>query len=127
MNKLRKIKIVNKPWGREAWFAQVEGKYLGKVLLIKAGKRSSLHYHKTKEETMLVVAGKLDYMRQNKGQKSVGLHCQFSVGSIVHIPPGVKHSLGATADKDVMLFEVSTCHPKDSVRVFDYFGRKCHE
>ena len=120
MNKIKKMKIVTKPWGAEMWFAQVPGKYLGKVLHINAGMRTSLHYHKTKEETMLVVSGVLHYIT---GCRTLSLH---KLGEIVHIPPGVKHSLGA-GDEDLLLYEVSSCHPKDSIRVFDYLGRECDE
>ena len=120
MNKLKKLKIVKKPWGAEMWFAQVPGKYLGKVLHINAGLRTSLHKHKFKEETMLVVSGELDYIEKVKNPT----HHIFVLGDIVHIPIGVKHSLGA-GQEDVLLFEVSTCYPKDSIRVSDYLGRKC--
>lgn len=124
MNKLKKIKIVKKPWGAEYWFAEVPGKYLGKVLFIKAGMHTSLHYHLIKEETMLVVAGTLDYMQEYKNKKRI--RRKVKVGGKVHIVCKVKHSLGA-ADKDVLLFEVSSCFTTDSVRVFDFMGRKCDE
>lgn len=129
MNKLRKPKIVKKPWGAEIWFGQVTGKYLGKVLHIKANYRTSLHYHEKKEETMLVVSGVLDYiLYEGKQVKAPHIECHSlqKVGSIIHILPGVKHSLGAN-DKDVLLFEISTCYPTDSIRVFDFLGRKCDE
>ncbi len=125
MNKIKKLKIVKKPWGAEMWFAQVPGKYLGKMIHVNAGFRTSLHYHKTKEETMLVVNGILDYIQEDKTKAPAErIHYFFKLGDIVHIPPRVKHSLGAGA-KDVLLVEVSTCHPADSIRVFDYLGRKC--
>ena len=106
------------------WFAQVTGKYLGKVLHISAGSRGSLHYHKTKEETMLVVSGELDYIQGDQKKPAERIHYYYKLGEIVHIPAGVRHSLGA-GEEDVLLFEVSTCHPKDSIRAFDFMGRKC--
>ena len=124
MNKIKKMKIVTKPWGSEMWFAQVPGKYLGKVLSVNAGFRTSLHYHKTKEETMLVVSGELDYIQEDQKSPAERIHYYYKLGEIVHIPQGVRHSLGARGG-GLLLFEVSTCYPKDSIRIFDYMGRKC--
>ena len=122
MNKLKERKMVLKPWGAETWFAQVPGKYMGKILLIEKGQSTSLHYHKKKEETLIVVSGRLDYTCVDKEGKRQ--HCRLGFYETVHIPPGTQHSLAA-GHHAVTLFEVSSCHPEDSFRVEDYYKRPC--
>ena len=51
-------KIVEKPWGREIWYAHTVD-YAGKVLLVSAGKRLSLQKHEIKEETLYLLSGKV--------------------------------------------------------------------
>jgi len=49
---------VEKPWGHEEIWA-VTDRYVGKVLVIEAGKRLSLQKHEVKDESILVVSGRL--------------------------------------------------------------------
>ena len=51
--------IVNKPWGREIWWAHAKGLYMGKLLEINDGHKLSLQYHDTKDETIYVLSGML--------------------------------------------------------------------
>ena len=53
------MKTVEKPWGREIWWAHAKGKYMGKTLEIKDGHRLSLQYHNDKDETIYVLKGRL--------------------------------------------------------------------
>ena len=50
-------KVVKK-WGLERWLHN-DQKYCMKVLEINPGYQSSMHFHRTKEETFLVVQGKI--------------------------------------------------------------------
>ena len=52
---LQSPKIVEKPWGREIWYALTDH-YAGKVLEVKAGKRLSLQKHNIKEETLYLLS-----------------------------------------------------------------------
>ena len=113
--------IVKKPWGKEDWYAAVPKKYLGKVLYIEPGQRTSLHYHEKKDETLYVWSGRLVYRYIDEKGKEQECACGFN--DRLRVKPGVKHSLGA-AHQRVILFEVSTYYPKDSVRVKDYYGRE---
>lgn len=114
---------VKKPWGKEVWYAVVPKKYMGKVLHINRGQRTSMHYHEKKDETLYVWGGKLIYRWiDEKGKEREDT---FGFNERMRIRPGVKHSLGA-GHQNVILFEVSTCHPDDSVRVKDYYGRECN-
>ena len=49
---------VDKPWGHELIWAHTD-QYVGKVLVIEAGKRLSLQRHEIKDESIFVTAGRL--------------------------------------------------------------------
>jgi len=112
----RKHKEVRKPWGKEIWFANGPY-YLGKLLIIEPEQKSSYHYHKNKDETFYVQEGILQLVTDNNKISIVGK------GYSVHMPAGTKHSLQALTRR-VILLEVSTYHPNDSIRVRDYYGRE---
>jgi len=117
MNKLKEIKIVKKPWGRELWFAQTNN-YLGKILEIDPDEEVSLHKHEIKKETMYVYQGRVSIFLQ--GETRI-----YYPGSFVHIMPGHAHLMRATGEQRVILFEVSTPFPEDSIRLADKYGRPC--
>src|SRR6185295_1535284 len=48
---------VDKPWGHELIWAEAD-RYVGKVLFIRAGESLSLQFHRVKEESWLVQAGR---------------------------------------------------------------------
>ena len=125
MNKLKDLKVVQKPWGKELWFALVPEAYLGKVIIVYAGETTSLHYHQYKEETLFVYSGELIYRWIDEDGEKKSLI--YGRGEFVHIPPGTKHALGASYIEELVLFEVSTCYPEDSIRVEDRYGRKLTE
>ena len=47
-----------KIWGKEFWIVNNQD-YCGKVLVLNRQHRCSMHYHKIKKETFLVVSGKV--------------------------------------------------------------------
>ena len=49
---------VEKPWGHELIWAHTD-RYVGKVLVIEAGKRLSLQRHEVKDESIYVTSGRL--------------------------------------------------------------------
>jgi mannose-6-phosphate isomerase-like protein (cupin superfamily) len=110
------MKIVNKPWGQERWFAD-NGHYLGKVLIINKDQRGSYHYHRQKHETMYIAQGTLHVILE-------AVSAEIPKGNSIVFLPGQRHSLGSVSE-EVVLFEVSTPHPDDSVRVSDIYGREC--
>jgi mannose-6-phosphate isomerase-like protein (cupin superfamily) len=111
---LEASRVVEKPWGREVWWAETD-RYLGKVLEVRPGQALSSQYHETKHETMLVVQGDgiltLD-----------GVEIALTPGVRVPIAPGNVHRLVAGRD-GIMVVEVSTAYPDDVVRVEDRYGR----
>jgi quercetin dioxygenase-like cupin family protein len=108
------LKKVEKPWGREIWFAH-EKEYAGKLLEITAGRRLSHQFHRVKKETIYVLKGELEVLFG--GEELV-----LREKDVLTIHPGVKHRFAALSD--VILVEVSTPELDDVVRIEDDFGRK---
>jgi mannose-6-phosphate isomerase len=110
---------VDKPWGHELIWAHT-GAYVGKVIVIEAGKRLSLQKHRVKDESILVLSGKLRlWLEGDDGQirtEAVG------PGESRHVPTGRIHRFEAI-DR-VELIEVSTPELDDVVRIEDDFGRE---
>jgi mannose-6-phosphate isomerase len=107
-----------KPWGYELLWAWGD-RYAAKILHIEAGHRLSLQYHRVKEETMLLVRGRLTLELEGPdGRIEAHNGCP---GQVFHIPPGRKHRLTAVETCDVL--EVSTPELEDLVRLQDDFGR----
>ena len=112
------MRRVLKPWGNELVWAE-SAKYLGKILRIEAGKRLSLHYHKVKDETIMVMKGTLQL---EHGPSKIDLKTKIMNPGDVHwIQSGVIHRLSAVTDVEVM--EVSTSEGLDIVRIEDDHGR----
>lgn len=112
------MKTVDKPWGNELWWA-VTDRYVGKILHIKAGEALSLQYHRQKDETVMVLTGKMKFEYFAEGQepqvKVLGPREPF------HVTPGLRHRMIAVEDTDVL--EVSTTELDDVVRLEDRYGR----
>jgi mannose-6-phosphate isomerase-like protein (cupin superfamily) len=112
-------RFVEKPWGHEEIFATTD-RYVGKILFIRAGEALSLQYHETKEETLRVLDGvvefvtgaDLEHLRKDR----------LEAGAVIHIRPGLLHRM--TAETDCNLLEVSTPELDDVVRLEDRYGRE---
>ena len=115
-----KIKIKPKPWGKEIWWADTL-KYAGKILEVKKGERLSLQYHRFKEETQYLFSGKVK-MVYGKDAKKLRSKI-IKPGAVFHIPPGLIHRVEGIAAKSI-IFEVSTPHLNDVVKLQDDYGRK---
>ena len=120
-------KTVDKPWGREIWYAD-QPKYAGKVLEVKAGTRLSLQYHERKTETLYLLSGhvRLVFKKVEDGaapQASVTPEDTFDwqPGQAVHIPTRTVHRFEAIEDS--VLLEVSTPDLTDVVRISDDYAR----
>ena len=112
-------RYVPKPWGSEQIWAET-GDYVGKVIHIDAGQRLSLQMHRQKDESILVVRGRL---RLHSGEDVDSVSSRIlEEGESAHIPPGLVHRFEAVEDTD--LIEVSTPHLDDVVRLQDDYGRE---
>jgi mannose-6-phosphate isomerase len=111
-------RVVEKPWGHELIWAQTE-RYVGKILHIKKGERLSLQYHRQKDETVMVLSGKMafEHFLEGKEPETTVLEPRQPF----HVPPGLRHRMIALEDTDVV--EVSTTELDDVVRLEDKYGR----
>jgi mannose-6-phosphate isomerase len=97
---------VDKGWGYELIFATTD-KYCGKIMVFdKAGSKFSMHFHKEKDETWFVNAGKFK-VRWIDTKDAVLYEKQLVEGDVWHNPPLQPHQLEAI-DAGSMIFEVST-------------------
>ena len=108
---------IEKPWGYELLFAHTDA-YVGKILHLEVGHRLSLQYHRVKDETLYLIRGLLE-LEVEEGERMVRL--EMTPGDCRHIPPGAKHRMRAIQNCDI--FEVSTPHLDDVVRLEDDYGR----
>lgn len=107
-----------KPWGYELIWAATE-RYVGKILHIRKGESLSFQYHRVKEETIRVLAGRLSFESATEnGARDLRV---LEPGEGIHIPPGLRHRMEALEDCDVV--EVSTPELDDVVRIEDRYGR----
>lgn len=110
--------IVDKPWGHELIWAKTD-RYVGKILHVKAGESLSLQYHRVKDETIMVLTGKLRFEHFGDGETPNVTELEPRVP--FHITPGLRHRMIAVEDTDVV--EVSTPELDDVVRLQDRYGR----
>ena len=110
---------VDKPWGHEIIWAHTDA-YVGKVLVIETGKRLSLQKHEIKDESILVVSGRLRlWMEGDDGEVRTE---ELGPGDARHVPTGKIHRYEAIERCELM--EVSTPELDDVVRLEDDFGRE---
>jgi len=110
---------VPKPWGSEFIWA-VTDEYVGKILNISAGHKLSLQYHELKDETILVLEGRL--LLHTGSSESDVTTVELGPGEFRHIPPGLVHRYEAMVD--TKLVEASTSQLDDVVRLVDDYGRQ---
>ena len=109
---------IEKPWGFELLFAHTP-KYAGKLLFVKKGHRLSLQYHKEKDESMYLYAGKA--LMEIEGSDGQLTSFVAEPGYCLRIPPSTRHRVEAI--EDTTLFEVSTPELEDVERLEDDYRR----
>jgi mannose-6-phosphate isomerase-like protein (cupin superfamily) len=125
-------KIVEKPWGREIWYAD-QAAYAGKVLEVKQGRRLSLQYHERKTETLYLLSGKvlLTFRPIANGETPAASlvtsadQRTWLPGQALHVPVRTIHRFEALEDS--VLLEVSTPDLTDVVRLQDDFSRPARD
>jgi mannose-6-phosphate isomerase-like protein (cupin superfamily) len=110
--------IVTKPWGREIIWALTPD-YAAKVLEIKQGHKLSLQYHEIKQESIFVESGQLLLILED--ETGILQEMNLKIGDSQLIARGKKHRMVATTD--CRIFEVSTPHLQDVIRLEDNYGR----
>ena len=110
---------VPKPWGHELIWAHTD-RYVGKVLVIEAGKRLSLQRHEVKDESIYVLAGRLRlHLEDDQGAVQTE---ELGPGDHRRVATGRIHRYEAI--ERVELMEVSTPELDDVVRLEDDYGRE---
>lgn len=122
--KKNKLYTVKKPWGYEKWL-NGRGKYYAfKKIFLKSSFKTSLQYHRYKCETNLLFSGKAQLVYkinkrihnkkvQNKDLKKENL----KFVSEIFVKPNTLHRI--IAKTNIQLFETSTPHLDDVIRVSD--------
>lgn len=109
-------------WGKEIWLVNNE-LYCAKYLVCKRGVMSSLHYHKEKDETFIIVKGKV--LLEVGGPCQLGLdkvypkkkNIVMNIGDAYRLIPGTVHRFRAVT-RNAIILEVSTHHSdEDSVKL----------
>ena len=118
MSVLAKAKKVDKDWGYEIWMANNEKEnYCGKILYIKFGHSTSMHFHQKKHETFYILEGALDIeiidtITTDKYVKTI------NEGEVFVLDRLMPHRL-VPKGGDVKFVEISTFHEdSDSYRVY---------
>jgi mannose-6-phosphate isomerase len=119
MDPVETSRRVEKPWGHELIWAHTD-RYVGKLLVIEAGKRLSLQRHLVKDESILVMTGRLRLTLEDGGG-TIRVE-ELGPGDHRHVPTGRIHRYEAIERTELM--EVSTPELDDVVRLEDDFGRE---
>jgi len=138
---IEETETVKKPWGYEKWIAKgsPDFKYALKEIFFRAPHRTSIQFHKIKEETEYFIKGKgifhyyPDPIDLDKFEK--GLYSDDDIkkiinnlekkelvpGTVIHVRRGCIHRVEAI--EDLTMLEASTTELDDVVRLQDDTGR----
>jgi mannose-6-phosphate isomerase len=111
---------VEKPWGHEVIWAKADS-YAGKLLFVRAGQALSLQFHREKDESWYVLAGRAELELGEAGQAVLDAEV-VGPGAAFRFPPGTVHRVRAVEDTTIL--EVSTPQLDDIVRLEDEYGRE---
>ena len=112
------VRRVEKPWGYELVYALTE-RYCGKLLYVRSGEELSLQFHREKDETLYVHAGRVELELGEPGRPTDAE--VVAAGRAFRLRPGTVHRLRAL--DDAVVLEVSTPEVDDVVRLEDRYGR----
>jgi len=110
---------VDKPWGHELIWAWTD-RYVGKLLVIEAGRRLSFQYHETKDEWIHLLDGRLKLTLENEDGTIEDR--ELAPGESARVATGRRHRYEAI--ETCRIIEVSTPELADVVRLDDDFGRE---
>lgn len=120
---------VDKPWGHELWLNGEHPQYCLKQVYLRGGNRTSLQYHRLKQETNVLFSGdaKIHYKKNpdvsndDVTPEDVSSRAINPVTS-VDVHPNTLHRVESVSD--IFLYETSTPHLDDVVRVQDDTNRE---
>ncbi len=109
---------VDKPWGCEIIWAEND-RYAGKIIVIDAGRRLSLQLHHRKDESILVLAGRM--LLHLEDESGAMMAIELGPGGHGRVRTGRRHRFEAL--EPTALIEVSSPELDDVVRLEDDHGR----
>jgi len=110
--------IGKRQWGSEDLLVLVPGKYTMKRILLKAGHKGGLQYHRKKNECGVIIYGEMIVKFDNGSGELV--EKIITTGDVFHFEPGVVHQTEAITD--TVYIEASTPHFNDRVHVEHLYG-----
>ena len=114
------VKKIDKPWGYELHFPSEDLPYVGKILHLDEGKRTSLQVHDRKRESWWLASGNISLQLEKTDGEMDEFQMDVGKGYNCHI--GQKHRLiGGQGGGDV--FEVSTPEIGITYRIEDDYDR----
>ena len=112
------VSVGPRDWGEEILLVHAPGLYTLKKLILKAGKKGGLQFHRKKDEATYIVSGSL--LVRYEDEESNLVEKVLGQGDSLHFPCGAVHQEEAISD--VVMIEVSTPFFNDRVRVEPLFG-----
>ena len=104
----------NHIWGYELWIENNE-KYCNKLLMLNKGFESSWHYHERKDETFVILEGKVSLAYAN-GPDATAQTIVLNTGDKFRLKPGVVHTFKSLDSKSIVM-EISTTDDGDNVKL----------
>ncbi|MBI1935323.1 cupin domain-containing protein [Candidatus Woesearchaeota archaeon] len=101
-------------WGYELWIENNE-KYCNKLLILHEGFESSWHYHERKDETFVVIEGKVS-LTYASGLDAPASTIVLEKGDKFRLEPRVIHTFKSLVPKSTVL-EISTTDNDDNVKL----------
>ena len=108
-------KVNSKGWGIEK-VVHNNSNYCVKLLEVNEGKECSLHYHRRKEESFLVLEGSLEICFEQDGQREIVV---LEKGESVDIPEYLPHKFKALKASRILEASNQDLEEDDLVRVRD--------
>jgi len=112
---------IEKPWGWEVHFTPDNLPYMGKILHVNEDSRISLQSHDEKQESWMLISGKMTLIIEDSDGELVEIDMEEGVGYTCAL--GQKHRLkGGKGGGEV--FEVSTPELGNTYRLEDDYNRQ---
>jgi|SRR3989344_3367318 len=101
-------------WGYELWIENNEN-YCNKLLILHEGFASSWHYHERKDETFIILEGKVSLTFANEKNTPEQI-LVLNQGDKFRLKPGVIHTFKSMVPRSIVM-EVSTTDDGDNVKL----------
>jgi D-lyxose ketol-isomerase len=103
-------------WGYEVWIENNE-LYCNKLLVVNKGYLSSLHFHKKKDETFIILKGKVKLVCYHSAKPNPIIYDSLLYpGDTFRIFPGEMHQFESIAEQSIIM-EVSLTDNNDNVKI----------